>query len=249
MKRLIVFFLLIPFFLPFTAEGSNETLKIVDRYLSDISNDGTIAFRVKIEGYEGNLWGFGFDVIYDSDVLEYVGYTSSYVYPGHQFMDVARIDDNTLRVTTNGYHTIPIKYTSDHSIVTFTFFVKKNEETTLRLANLQGDFNDYKTEDGFLLMGGYSSQPQLPGLGYPGLPFSQGYPFLNPLVPINNPYLYPYPYPYPSTPALVASYVFPAVSSYQSSSYFLWQPNLYQQPSYSQYIWPSFFPYWGGNQL
>jgi hypothetical protein len=83
-------------------------------------------------------------------------------------------------------------------------------------------------------MGGYGSQSQPLGLGYPGLPYSQGYPFLNPSAPINNPYLYP------STPAPVTNYVFPCVFSnpYQSSPYSLWQPYSNWQSSYNQPLWP-----------
>jgi hypothetical protein len=138
MKRLMVFFLLIPFFLPFPAEGSTKTLKIGDRNLSDISeNTGAIVFRVTIKGYEGNLWEFGFDVIYDSDILEYIEYTGGHLHQDtrYSFINVTRIDDNTLRVTANGYHITTFDYTSGDPIVALSFLVKKYEETTLRLAN------------------------------------------------------------------------------------------------------------------
>lgn len=233
MKWFVVFFLLIPFFLPFPVEGS---LDISDEYCSG-SNE-IVTFTVRIEDASTSVYQFGFDVIFDYDILAY-RYSDKGTLANS--IRVTQQSANRLRIQGHGNS---IEEGDSGELVLLTFELIECEESTLKIDNLMYDFNYWDSYNGNLKVRRASG-----GSGY--------YPYLPPMLPLTVPgfipppglgylgFTPPLPQLYPPAFLPISGYEyyhspFQGIP-YQSLPYPSWQPSLYQQTSYNQ----PFSPYWG----
>jgi hypothetical protein len=145
MKRLIIFFLLIAFFLPFPAEG--DLLEIEDETWTE--NQKTVEFRVGIKYISNDVTKYGFDVEYDNDILEYTSYLLGDLVDYGPNLQVSRVNANTLRIRGSSNS---IDEGDSGLLMKLIFTIKKYENTTLRLLNRTNDFYGWQALNGSFTM-------------------------------------------------------------------------------------------------
>ncbi|MEZ4528550.1 MAG: Ig-like domain-containing protein [Desulfobacterales bacterium] len=113
------------------------------------SQGDTVIFTVSVNNAPNQVAAFGFDINFDSTVLEYKSHEKgALVQSGFSLFDANEISAGQLRIGGVDFGASPIQQGGTGILVRLTFLVLQNKSCEVQLLDLKDDFKTWSTKNG-----------------------------------------------------------------------------------------------------